>query len=830
MDSCVRLASDAERCSVLCTCESSGDLTKHAIARCSCCLLTVCGMCAPRLQLETHSLEPLLKSARFGPTLEGPAEFEQTLRREVPDVLRLKKAVAGLGIGTELFRLARVERERGCMQLRFVAHGASGPVASLSVELGRLEASGTGIKAVLLDMSTGKRGALRPAARLLLRSPCNTDVWEVSTPREVTLQVEAVGDGRDPSFRNEFGLLDFASEEWPASIRVSGASTVAGTYERQSCRGSIAFGALWKRSDGTMYFFVDPNVNRTGLDRLVFATTPTYLDGRAHHMGELLLKEEEPVLEWLHASGGTTKEGKRQKGQKGQKSGAASRVLTVRALIEDWTPQPAIEFVTPKDRPTVAKKAADGYPAFAVSDLPSATTSKLKEHAQNAKLTILAASSTLNERRLAESLAAPLLRFDLKTERGVATPCKGAPKWGECEKSAPPRPPERWTESGDDRPPRRSYDPAKSNEYERLMNNRSPMWEVRLAKDSVEVRPLVPVAAHQAAEKLLRFRCLEDSQRSKLSIEWQVGTRLDDGCELDFPIKSSVGESQAKQPPVAVWSSELKLYARQLQVLRWLQQIEEAEVDFEERDFSDAQLPSVGWQLQAKAAINSPLRGGALCDALGAGKTVTIIALIASDTAAARAVKLTRAQPRVSRASLVVVPPLLVWQWQREIERFSGGKLRCVTIESAANLETISYKQLREADIVLMASDLLGSLTAYRIHDPPSAPLGAHTLVQCLQAAEARRSSTRERSARRSRRASGPRGARRPTWRGRSWPSWERRSSSQRRGPSTAARTATLICSPRRRACRSCRPSCTGATRTARLAAATRRRSSRGCG
>ena len=53
------MALRAEACSVLCTCESSGDTSGFAIARCRCCNLTVCGLCAAQLQLETHSMVPL---------------------------------------------------------------------------------------------------------------------------------------------------------------------------------------------------------------------------------------------------------------------------------------------------------------------------------------------------------------------------------------------------------------------------------------------------------------------------------------------------------------------------------------------------------------------------------------------------------------------------------------------------------------------------------------------------------------------------------------------------------------------------------------------------
>jgi|TARA_B110001469_G_scaffold60380_1_gene57919 hypothetical protein len=97
-----------------------------------------------------------------------------------------------------------------------------------------------------------------------------------------------------------------------------------------------------------------------------------------------------------------------------------------------------------------------------------------------------------------------------------------------------------------------------------------------------------------------------------------------------------------------------------------------------------------------------------LADALGAGKTVTVIALVAADAPAARALPLTADEPRLSRASLIVVPPLIIRQWEAEIERFSGGQLRTVRVESAAQLQELSCKQLREADIVLIVSDLLG--------------------------------------------------------------------------------------------------------------------------
>lgn len=248
-----------------------------------------------------------------------PAEFERELRRSVPDALRFASPVDGVGV--DPFRLSRVERGRGLFTLRYVQYHPTEGTASavLSVSIGRLEAHGThGLKAVLFDLCTGQRGPLEPVARLCVpwasggaasssssapppSAPVTHNGWETRDPCEATLEFEAVPEaGVAPSFRAAIGLLDFQDECWPQQVRVGGkgAGLVGGTYQREKCRGSIAFGALWKRlpaeegrnaaeGGGDMWLFVDPSVDRTASDRLCFATTPTYLDGRSHHVAEV---------------------------------------------------------------------------------------------------------------------------------------------------------------------------------------------------------------------------------------------------------------------------------------------------------------------------------------------------------------------------------------------------------------------------------------------------------------------------------------------------------------------------------------------------------------
>lgn len=73
-----------------------------------------------------------------------------------------------------------------------------------------------------------------------------------------------------------------------------------------------------------------------------------------------------------------------------------------------------MQLLKAKGGPQVVAKVKEGFPHFTVSRLAPTTMAKLKEVAQDNSLSILAASSTAAERRLAESLAAPLLRFNFE--------------------------------------------------------------------------------------------------------------------------------------------------------------------------------------------------------------------------------------------------------------------------------------------------------------------------------------------------------------------------------------------------------------------------------
>lgn len=231
--------------------------------------------------------------------------------------------------------------------------------------------------------------------------------------------------------------------------------------------------------------------------------------------------------------------------------------------------------------------------------------------------------------------------------------------------------------------------------------NRPAAFQVSVDKSDrkLVVRMNPEVAAHRAAA------FLGSENESDVSVEYQLAelSSMGEPTTKEFRVPNS---DKYEVTEFAQNELKLPLYPRQAKALTRMLDIESGSVLFSEEERSEHVLPGVGWCLIAKAGRKTPLRGGVLGDAIGSGKTVITIALILKGVAKARASR----NPKIGRsgATLIVVPPGLVRQWDDERKKFTGDKLKSIMIGNASTIKMYSVKDLCEADIVICSAGILG--------------------------------------------------------------------------------------------------------------------------
>lgn len=739
------LAHDAFASSVLCTCESSGTSTRDSnILECTSCGFAVCHACSGRYRMASHTLSQI-DAVCINTNRPDSHEFERKLRCAVPSVLQLGEdwedhLSNGKGLESYTFQLQQIDRKRGHWLLTYGAwedFGSGRQIAEIRVLVGRtgtLEKN-VGVSAFVRCFAPAirhdcpVRGNLSDSARIFLRANAQTSAkWEFpATKRSGSLVV--VGSGECHSQRALVGLNDDAyksfkgfkptkqfipafhgksrnnhleyNKQWktfPEVIEISGDSngTVSGRYVKLKCEQTVVLSALWRRdacgAKPAMYLYIRPDVDRSALDVAVISPTPNYRDGfevcelhdwiPENSFKESTQKTKVSFLDWKNVSDAinvkvptpilSISPGKlsfQQKVTNGSENNSSELALCEMNGLSDEISAVLLEF-NPKGNEFIDLFGRSGT--------------------RNAKrLSIVAAPS------LVKSAAEG--KLSLVLSKWYRLPRELCSEFSEVH--MPSRPDAKWRKKENrDGAWERYYDAEKSTEYYHKLQKRPPAFQVKV--DSVGGKMVVCmnpyVAAHRAAALLGGESAgapVIDYCLSELSSMGEPDTRV-------FRVPNSSSYKETSVPGMA-----LPLYTRQAKALSRMISIENGKVPFSEEERSEHVLPGVGWCMIARASKNTPLRGGCLGDAIGSGKTAITIGLILSQSSTARGNRDT--SKGRSSATLVVVPPGLVSQWDDERIKFTKDQLKCLIISDTATLKRKTVEEICCADVVIVPAGII---------------------------------------------------------------------------------------------------------------------------
>lgn len=736
------LADKAYDCSVLCNCESSGQNTSATVVVCSGCGLSICQNCSDMSQVASHDLR---EKHRFSPR-ECPRAFEHELRRRAPATLSLGKGSErylknGSALESYSFKLLQVVRLSNHWQLVYGAKedfGNGRQVAEIRVRIGKLEtlSDTNGLLATIKCFAPAirdspKRGKLPLSAKLELSSSISSTIWKVPSNTKKS-HAKISGSGSSPSFRKKIGINEGAAkcfsdaqapsakrqeelfegkhrssrnsflkydkfwDTWPQTIEISEAANelVNGTYERLPCDHSVVFSALWRRSamgnSPAMYIYCRPEIGRLDVDVYCISPSPNYRDGA----------EVAELVDWIPENALSKKF---QSTEIKYIQWTDEQRLEVNVLSGDLAVESPPSFSPTSDGPlslcTIKGLHAESLSAFSG-----------KSESDGSVLVDLVGSTGVQNTKRLTSVAAPVL---LKHASEHRLPLNVGDQWysltapdktsfGRSDIHIPPRPLARWSQVRD-KVFERLYDAKASNDYYLAFHNRPKSWSVTIngKKGELDICVNPFVVAHHAAASLIKG--LSEKE------EVETSYRLAELSSMEEPsIKVFKVPNSDSYQPTALTKSDgmlLDLYPRQAKALTRMLSIENGDVQFAEEEQAEETLPGVGWCLIGRASRTSKLRGGVLGDAIGSGKTVITIALILARVAEARRnIDVNRG---ISAATLIVVPPGLIDQWDDERKKFTGNKLKCLKIADTKALVARSIKDICEADIIIVPVNIL---------------------------------------------------------------------------------------------------------------------------
>ncbi|KAL2872557.1 putative SNF2 family helicase [Aspergillus lucknowensis] len=263
----------------------------------------------------------------------------------------------------------------------------------------------------------------------------------------------------------------------------------------------------------------------------------------------------------------------------------------------------------------------------------------------------------------------------------------------------------------------RAYeDPFDAARYERQVKSRPSPFLIFRRSDELGVRDFritlnVQTLLHQAIPRLM------DSSIDNLSLHWRLVPNSYDTRNFLFPkfrLKTNRHDLPSSQPPGFL----LNLRPEQLRSLSWMIRQEDDNVEpFMEEEIEEALLAPLMWRAEARVTASKTVRGGILADDVGYGKTAIVLGLIDSQSAQPTvnlSISLNANGYIPSRATLIVVPSIMLQQWQSEITKFLGDRYKVLVFHSAAALAKTTLRDMRDCEIVLVSWSVFNTPAYYQ--------------------------------------------------------------------------------------------------------------------
>ena len=219
----------------------------------------------------------------------------------------------------------------------------------------------------------------------------------------------------------------------------------------------------------------------------------------------------------------------------------------------------------------------------------------------------------------------------------------------------------------------------------------------------------LPTLVHRALARLNNIADSDDIDLQwRLDTAWEAPTRY---RLRDFTLTNNKLNSEANY----TFPTGEQLRPEQKRSLHWMIGQEADDMAFYEEEVEEAVLSQLSWRAEVRVRRTQIVRGGILADEVGYGKTATTLALVDAQKDSAEDYADYENSGCISvKATLILVPPHLIYQWKGQARKFLGiesNDERILVIDTVMQLAKVSVHRIKQALIVLVSWQVLSSQT-----------------------------------------------------------------------------------------------------------------------